>query len=255
MRAFCDRQVGDEIRQQTSVESASQVLAECATELGWDFAAFHADKDAIDLPRASNGRFIAALMGWPADCLTVWRAAGLGRHCPIAQLCGRQTDPFAWSCDSRDGTWFEGGFTAEQCKVLDHYGRYISSGIAVPVRLAAGSTGYVSWCSRSRDSRSRANVALGSMFYISHVFIRHVETLLGEDTAGEQLTVRERQCLSWAARGKSEKEIAAIIRRSRDTVHFHLRNAVTKLDAASRTHAVAIACTRGLISLESTKPT
>ena len=40
-----------------------------------------------------------------------------------------------------------------------------------------------------------------------------------------------------------------LIHRSRDTVHFHLRNAAMKLDAGNRTHAVAIACTRGLISL------
>jgi DNA-binding CsgD family transcriptional regulator len=32
-------------------------------------------------------------------------------------------------------------------------------------------------------------------------------------------------------------------------VHFHLQNVVRKLDASNRTHAVAIACSRGLINL------
>ena len=41
-----------------------------------------------------------------------------------------------------------------------------------------------------------------------------------------------------------------IVSRSRDTVHFHLQNAIRKLDANNRTHAVAIACSRGLITLQ-----
>lgn len=249
MSVLCDEQVRDEIRRQTTLEGASQVLAECATTLGWDVAAFHADKDAVDLPRTRNGEFIAAMMGWPVDCLSAWRTASFGRHCPIAQRCGQIADPFIWNCDSRDSGWFGSELTVEQRKVMDHYGRYVSSGIAVPVRLAAGNTGYVSWCSRSRDSSANARAALGSMFFVSHVFIRHIEMLLGKAAVGGQLTARERQCLTWAARGKSEEEIAMIIHRSHDTVHFHLRNAALKLDAGNRTHAVAIACTRGMISL------
>jgi DNA-binding CsgD family transcriptional regulator len=141
----------------------------------------------------------------------------------------------------------------QQRKVMAHYGRYVTGGIAVPVRLAAGQTGYVSWCSRKGLHRTRNGQArLGSMFFISHTFIRQAERLLARenDRAGaDRLTARERECLAWAARGKSEEEIAMIIQRSRGTVHFHLRNASIKLNAGNRTHAVAIACTRGLISL------
>jgi DNA-binding CsgD family transcriptional regulator len=90
------------------------------------------------------------------------------------------------------------------------------------------------------------------MFFISHVFIRHVEGLPASpahERGFDQLTQRELECLKWAAHGKSEEAIALLLNRSRDTVHFHLQNAVKKLDAGNRTHAVAIACTRGLISL------
>jgi DNA-binding CsgD family transcriptional regulator len=88
--------------------------------------------------------------------------------------------------------------------------------------------------------------------FFSHVFIRHVEGLLASQTrqrGPNQLTEREIECLTWAARGNSEDAIALELHRSRDTVHFHLQNAVRKLDANNRTHAVAIACSRGLISL------
>lgn len=246
----CDRHVYDEIRRQTTLEGAAAVLAESAVALGWDLAAFHAHIDATDLPRAKSGRFIAEIMGWPSECLQSWRRSGLWRHCPVASLCGRVTDPFYWTCDERETYWFGGELALEQRKVMNHYGRYVVEGFAIPVRLTNGGTGYVSWCSRNGDSRAHADSQLGSMYFISHAFIRHAECLLeDEDNAATRLTARERECLTWAARGKNEEEIAMLIHRSRDTVHFHLRNAAMKLDAGNRTHAVAIACTRGLISL------
>jgi DNA-binding CsgD family transcriptional regulator len=247
-----DRHVSDEIRRQTSLESASAVLAEAAHGLGWDLAAYHVNIDAEDLPRNQRGGYIAEMMGWPTECLQGWRRFGLGRHCPIAALCGREADAFHWTCDERDTRWYGGELTVEQRQVMNHYGRYVGHGVAVPVRLASGGTGYVSWCSRECGDSSSLDASLGSVFFISYAFIRHAASLLEEQTcerAAGRLTVRERECLTWAARGKNEEEIASLIHRSRDTVHFHLRNAAVKLDAGNRTHAVAIACTRGLISL------
>jgi DNA-binding CsgD family transcriptional regulator len=252
MSMRCDQHFYDEIRRQTTLEGAGTVLAEAALALGWDLAGFHAHILATELPRARSGRFIAEIMGWPSECLSSWRHSGLGRHCPVASLCGRVANPFYWTCDSREAQWFDNELTVEQRMVMEHYGRYVVEGFAVPVRLGNGGTGYVSWCGREDVGRERAQAQLGSMFFISHTFIRHAECLLDEeiqDQASARLTVRERECLTWAARGKNEEEIAALIHRSRDTVHFHLRNAALKLDAGNRTHAVAIACTRGLISL------
>ena len=252
MKMLSDRHFYDEIRRRTTLEGASAVLAESARAMGWDLAAFHADIDATDLPRAMTGAFIAEAMGWPLECLHGWRRSELGRHCPVAALCGRVAEPFRWTCDAADSSWFGRELALEERRAINHYGRYIADGVAVPVRLVDGGTGYVSWCSRNGRGRDLAEASLASMFLISHAFIRHAECLLeeaGRDNGCGRLTARERECLTWAARGKSEEEIALLIHRSRDTVHFHLRNAAVKLDAGNRTHAVAIACTRGLISL------
>lgn len=253
MNSLKDQQFCDEIRRQTTLERASAVLAECAVSFGWDLAAYHIDIDAPDLPRDRQGAFIAEAMGWPSDCLQGWRRLQLGRHCPVAAQCSRGADPVRFSCDERDTRWYDGELAVEQRRVMNHYGRYLVQGIAVPVRLASGGTGYVSWCSRDREYSEDLQATLASVFFTSHTFIRHAATLIEEeaayDTAHGRLTARERECLTWAARGKNEEEIAALIHRSRDTVHFHLRNAAMKLDAGNRTHAVAIACTRGLISL------
>lgn len=246
-----DRHFRDEICRQDSLEAAAVVLADAAETLGWDLASFHANIESLDLPLAGNGEFIAERMGWPTACLEGWCRFKFALTCPIASQCARVTEPFSWTCDERDTQWFTGEFSANNRRVMSYYGRFVSSGVAVPVHRGA-CTSYVGWCSRRREDKDLDSIQLGSMFFISHVFINHVESLKSaqdRNRSSNELSERELECLTWVAHGKCEETIAQILHRSRATVHFHLQNAIRKLDAGNRTHAVAIACTRGLIRL------
>ena len=62
------------------------------------------------------------------------------------------------------------------------------------------------------------------------------------------LTPRERECLQWAAVGKSEWEISQILGISEHTSEKHLLNAKSNLGAVNRVQAVAEAIRRGYIS-------
>ena len=66
-------------------------------------------------------------------------------------------------------------------------------------------------------------------------------------TPGLDLTPRERDCLSWAARGLTYTEIAAQMGVSRHRVDHVLAMARAKLGAASTTEAAAIAARKGLL--------
>jgi DNA-binding CsgD family transcriptional regulator len=63
------------------------------------------------------------------------------------------------------------------------------------------------------------------------------------------LTSRESEVLLWVANGKSTAEIASILNIARRTVDEHVQTSIRKLDAANRTHAVAIAIRCGIIKL------
>lgn len=63
------------------------------------------------------------------------------------------------------------------------------------------------------------------------------------------LTDRERDALSWAARGKTVSETADIMAIGEETVSTHLRNAMRKLGASNKTHAVVLALNIGLIDI------
>jgi DNA-binding CsgD family transcriptional regulator len=63
------------------------------------------------------------------------------------------------------------------------------------------------------------------------------------------LTERELDSLTWAARGKTSSEIALILGLTKRTVDFHIDNARLKLEATTRIHAAAKAAAGQLIQL------
>lgn len=54
-----------------------------------------------------------------------------------------------------------------------------------------------------------------------------------------ELTAREAECLTHATKGRTNGEIAAMLSISENTVRFHFKNILKKLDARSRAEAVA----------------
>jgi DNA-binding NarL/FixJ family response regulator len=63
------------------------------------------------------------------------------------------------------------------------------------------------------------------------------------------LTPREVDVLRWVAGGNANKEIAAQLSLTEETVKTHIRNILAKLGANDRTHAVSIGLKRGIIDL------
>ena len=62
------------------------------------------------------------------------------------------------------------------------------------------------------------------------------------------LTLRESEILRLAAAGKRDTEIAAELSIARSTVQTHIKKAMQKLGADTRTQAVATALRRSLIT-------
>ena len=61
------------------------------------------------------------------------------------------------------------------------------------------------------------------------------------------LTVREVEVLQWTADGKSAQDIADILELSKNTIDFHIKNSVHKLNAPNKTAAVTRAALLGLL--------
>ena len=72
---------------------------------------------------------------------------------------------------------------------------------------------------------------------------------LAEHAGEDALTAREIEVLRLVGLGNANKEIAALLSITEETVKFHLKNILAKLAAKDRAHAVTIGLKRGIIEL------
>jgi len=100
-------------------------------------------------------------------------------------------------------------------------------------------------------------IKLGAFDYVTKPFkdeeiIANIRNALenhigGNGTNGSSLSMREKEVLKWLKMGKSSWDISKILDISERTVNFHITNIMNKLDAMTRTQAVAISIEKGLI--------
>jgi DNA-binding NarL/FixJ family response regulator len=76
---------------------------------------------------------------------------------------------------------------------------------------------------------------------------------LAEGIGSEALTQRELEVLALVREGWRNRQIAKELAVAETTINFHVRNALSKLTANDRTHAVTIAIRRGLLPLLNTQ--
>jgi DNA-binding NarL/FixJ family response regulator len=71
---------------------------------------------------------------------------------------------------------------------------------------------------------------------------------IGMHALDEALSEREVEVLKEVSAGRANKQVAAKLRLSEETVKTHMRSILAKLNAQDRTHAVMIALRRGIIT-------
>jgi DNA-binding NarL/FixJ family response regulator len=125
--------------------------------------------------------------------------------------------------------------------VLTTYG----GDIQVVRALKAGARGYV--------LKGHVHKALLDTIRAVHAGLKRIPPEIAAELAAhlgeEELTAREIGVLRLIAAGNANKEIAAQLCISDETVKSHITNILEKLGAHDRTHAVTIALKRGIIEL------
>jgi PAS domain S-box-containing protein len=128
--------------------------------------------------------------------------------------------------------------------------------LLTPLRNAAGEVENILCISRDVTDQTRGETPLADEAAYppyNASMVRELDRLTGQDVRRaadleyEPLSFRERECLFWTGLGKTAWETSVILDRSRRTVEFHLANAVKKLRAANKHHAVMIALDNGML--------
>ncbi len=222
---------------------AFEVLKRIGRELGYDHAvATFRQSDSTKLGSFQANTYSDA---WASEAKRLTLHEIL--QDPIVSHLMSRVDPIVWSKKNYE----EAGLPTLYERFRD-FG--LGSGIALSVRGSAGETLSVGFCN-SEQLKAPHKVPLEQLgaLYLSGTAMfnrlaEHQDTRRNaplENASG--LTPREIECLRWARLGKTGWEIAKILGISQATSTFHMKNAITKLDAVNKTHAVIVAVERGLI--------
>ncbi len=123
------------------------------------------------------------------------------------------------------------------------------NGLSIPVHGPAGESYVVSLASALPVRDAPPSFGTMQIFATQLQLAYTALTRRGDETSPPvQLTDRERECLTWTARGKSTWSISKILGVSEHTVQFHLKGTIKKIGACNRVQAVVLAIRLGLIA-------
>lgn len=111
--------------------------------------------------------------------------------------------------------------------------------------LKQGASGFLLKDSLRKELRDAIRSASAGRRVLSPDAASDLAAYMGGDT----LSARELQVLNRVAHGLGNKQIAAELGVSEDTVKSHMKSILSKLDASDRTHAVVTAVKRGIIQI------
>jgi LuxR family transcriptional activator of bioluminescence operon len=184
----------------------------------------------------------------PSQWCKVYFERGFQNCDPITKYCLSNTVPILWhkliELPEYSDSCYKVVFVAAQ-----NFG--LNSGISIPFRTATGDMGMLSLISQLAPEK--IELLLTTITPYVMLLICHLTECIDRNnwlghtkfTAGDvNLTGREYDCLFWACEGKTSWEISKILGVSERTALFHLNNAVKKIGAKNRQHAVA----KGLLS-------
>jgi LuxR family transcriptional activator of conjugal transfer of Ti plasmids len=167
---------------------------------------------------------------------------------PVVQRARRESELFSWGGGAPSATG-----NREQRRFFDEATMFgIKSGITVPIRSGFGRMAAFTMASdEPAASMERLVEDCGDIYQLVALYF-HAHLTAMVRTAVQQesesvLTQRERQCLAWAARGKTVADTAILIGIAPRTVVFHLEKARQKFNASSIAQCVAEAMRRGLL--------
>jgi DNA-binding CsgD family transcriptional regulator len=176
-----------------------------------------------------------------------YQAKGYDRVDPVINHCAKHSVPITW-----DDQLFAKPQAVKVYRDARNFG--LVSGVTFPIHGPGVEVALLSLVSAKPAGQSTPDLAV--LFTHGHLFACYlheaIQNLAVRDVQApanqKSLTEREKQCLLWAAVGKTSWEIAKILNISERTTVFHFTNAAAKLGAVNRRQAVVRAIALGFIN-------
>jgi DNA-binding CsgD family transcriptional regulator len=187
--------------------------------------------------------------GYPNDWLTHYIESGYQNIDPAFIHCikERRVTPIVWN---------ERTFTEpDVARLFGEAGEHgLRSGVTFSIQGGHGEAAAFSLATPAGEQEARHSIrntfAQAQLLacYLHEAIHRTVLSKQAVTLSRPVLTEREKECLVWAAEGKTTWEIAHIIHVAERTVVFHVQNATRKMGVTTRQHAVARAVSMGIVA-------
>jgi|SRR5579884_2957128 len=214
-----------DIRELDTIEELGEALSAVAFDLG---CRYYALTHHVDL-RQSSGAI--RIHNYPARWAEWFDAQSLAASDPVHRASNHTSIGFAWSRLSELIT-----LTAADRKILELAGRQgIGEGFTVPAHVPGEAHGSCSFACGSGETLPEQHLP---MLQLAGAFAFEAARRMRRERVSwkpVQLTERQRECVVWTARGKSDWEIAMILGISEETVAEHLRHARDRYGVGKRT--------------------
>lgn len=181
---------------------------------------------------------------YPTTWIRRYQEAGHVAADPVVKLITTSNLPILWDADE---------LQSARNRVFDEAREHgLATGITIPINSFDHTRALFSVASDEAPERSQrhtdamAGLAVLTALHL-HEAVRRLDALMSRVSV-PALTSREKECLQWAAVGKTSWEIGYILSVSERTVIFHIGNATKKLGATNRRQAVARAISLRLIA-------
>jgi LuxR family quorum-sensing system transcriptional regulator CciR len=214
-----------DVRTIENEELLGEALGELTRELGLSYFALTHHMDVRRTSRAIR------LHNYPQGWAEWFDAQGLGQVDPVHRASHLTSVGFSWSSLPEMIS-----LTARDQQVLAAARREgIGDGFTVPAHVPGEVHGSCSFACQPGEPLPQAHLPLlqlvGAFSFEAARRIRRVR----ETSPSPRLTDRQRECVMWAARGKSDWEIARILGVSHETVIRHLKQARERYGVTKRT--------------------
>lgn len=234
----------DTCRNAASPEMIFGAFRAAAERLGYDRIALVPVTPQARHILGVNALAPAVVANVPENWINHYFANGYELFDPVLLRTPNTEEPLIWEELARERL-----LSPKQRRVMvESHDAGLRNGVSIPVHGPAGETYVISLATGDDDPPRLTDPAKLQILTVQFMicYARQLRRTLG-DPGSVRLTDRERECLTWTARGKSAWSIGKILNVSEHTVNFHLKRGMAKLGVANRMQAVVTALRQGLI--------
>lgn len=227
----------DEIQRLTTTAGIMDAVRAAVSHFGFQFYCFNFLPDP---GQTFQDVLLANLL--PAGWLELYLERQFAHVDPSLRHCKRMLRPYRWFNEAPYDPEHELSAVEVVRRAMD-FG--LSDGLVIPITTLSSRIGHVWMGGSSLDLAESDLPDLHLMALYAFDRIRQINSRMPKEKP--DVTTREREVLTWVMLGKSAWEIGEILKISKRTVEWHIKNACRKLDAVNRTQAGAIALRERII--------